>query len=217
MRTVAKITEGFIAKSPYLEEALGLGIINLSALSRKLKPKIESESLKKISIGAIVMALQRLSVNLKKKHFGKTKILSPKDLTLRSNIVEYVFFLSPGFNKVLQELVGLVDGQNDIYITSAQGVNEATIFISQTVSEQVENLFKKEKLLFKLEKQSVIILRFGENTIGMPGVYYSVLKALAWEGVPINEVISVGNELSIIVEAKHIHKAFSVLQGLVQS
>ena len=216
MKTVADITESLVKESPYLEEALGLGVINLTALAKKFKPRIEQKSLKKTSIGAVAMALHRLAGKLKKQSLGKTVILMPKDLTLRSNITEYVFELSPTFGRLQQELISSLKIQKEVYITTAQGISEATIFISSQMADKVETMFKKEKLLFKMEKLSIIILRFSENTIRMPGVYYNILKALAWEGVPINEVISVGNELSLIFEFTEIEKAFGVIQQMIK-
>ncbi len=216
MRTIAGLTENQIKQSPFLEEALGLGIINLTALARRLKPRIEEKNLKKTSVGAVAMALQRLGGKLKKQSAGKIKILLPKDLTLRSNITEYVFGLSPSFGRLQQELISGLKIQKEVYITTAQGISEATIFVSSGVANKLELLFKKEKLLFKLENLSIIILRFSENTIRMPGVYYNILKALAWEGVPVNEVISVGNELSLVFEYSQIDRAFAVIQQLIK-
>lgn len=217
MKTVSAITESIIKESPYLEEALSIGIVNLTALARKLKPRVEAINYKKTSSGAIVMALQRLSQKLKKKTFGKSRPILPQDLVLRSNITEYVFELSPTFSRLQKELVDYLKGQKDIYFTTAQGAREATVFVSESVAQKVEHLFKKEKVLFKLNKQCVIILRFSKNTINIPGVYYNILKALAWEGLPINEVISVGNEFTLVVESRYINRAFEIVRNLIKS
>ena len=61
MKATHVIVEEIIKKSPFLEEALAEGIINLSSLSRQIKPEIDEELHKDVQIGAIVMALKRLS------------------------------------------------------------------------------------------------------------------------------------------------------------
>ena len=216
MRTVADITQSIVKESPYLEEALPLGIINLTGLARKIKPQIEAKNLKRTSQAAIVMALQRLSLKLKKHNLGKLKTVLPKDLTVKSNLVEYVFQLSGNFNNLQKLLAHELKAESDVFFSTTQGVFEATIIVSQTMSEAVERIFKKEKLLLKLPGLSALSLRFSENTIRIAGVYYYILKLLAWENITIAEVISVGSELTLMFERPQIDRAFPIIQQLIR-
>ena len=67
MITIPEIVEKIIKKSSFLEEGLSKKFINLSALSRIIKPEIEKELYKKVENGAIIMALKRLSNKLDNK------------------------------------------------------------------------------------------------------------------------------------------------------
>jgi hypothetical protein len=216
MRTVAELTQTVIKDSPYLEEALALGIINLTSLARKIKPQIEAKNLKKTSEAAIVMALQRLAVKLKKHPLGKLKRVMPQDLTVKSNLVEYVFQLSGNFNHLQEILSHELKGERNVFFSTTQGIFEATVIVSQPMAEKVEKLFKKEKLLLKISGLSAMVLRFSENTIRTAGVYYNILKALAWDNITIAEVISVGSELSLLFESSQIDRAFPVIQQLIR-
>jgi hypothetical protein len=60
MLTINELLEQIILRTPFLEEGLSQGIINLSALSRKIRPQIEKQILKPVSASAILMALKRL-------------------------------------------------------------------------------------------------------------------------------------------------------------
>ena len=60
MVTIPSAVEKVIKKKPFLESALIEGIVNLSALSRKIKPEIEKELGKEVNDGAVIMALNRL-------------------------------------------------------------------------------------------------------------------------------------------------------------
>jgi hypothetical protein len=216
MRTVADLTKDIVKQSSYLEEALSMGIINFSALARIIKPQIESKNLKKTSSAAIVMALQRLSLNLKKHGLGRAKQFSPKDLTIKSNLVEFVFDWSPHFSELQAMLANELKQKKNIFFNAAQGVSEATVIVSQEIAPTVDKLFKKEKISLKMFNLSSITLRFTENTVHVAGVYYNILKALAWENITITEVVSVGSELSLIFEQSRIEKAFAVIKQLIK-
>jgi hypothetical protein len=59
MLRISDLVEQTVLETPFLEEALGLGLINLSSLARRLKPRIEKALLRKVSASAVTMALKR--------------------------------------------------------------------------------------------------------------------------------------------------------------
>ena len=88
MKATHILVEEIIKKSPFLEEALAEGIINLSSLSRQIKPEIDELTRKDVQIGAIVMALKRLSPKFDPNLKIKVKKVINKlgDITVRSRI-----------------------------------------------------------------------------------------------------------------------------------
>ncbi len=215
MITVSKHAELIVKDSPFLEEGLALGVINLTALARKLKPKIESKSLKKTSVGAIVMALQRLGLKLKHKNL-RHKILTPKDITVKSGLLEITYHNSTQLRQKYSQVLKLSEHSQDMFFNVLPGVFETSIIASRQLIEQVQKILKGEKLLSSLENLASLTLRFDEEAIYTPGAYYSILKHLAWEGINVIEVISIHNELSIIVEQKKADKTFSIINQLIQ-
>jgi hypothetical protein len=215
MRTITEQTKLIIKDSSYLEEGLALGIINLSALARRIKPQIEAQSLKKTSLGAVVMALQRTGKGLKKKS-EQRKIILPNDLTVRSNLGELTYQNSNNFRQVHPKILKLAENKKDVFFNVTQGVFETSIIASLPLLEDIKQLLKNEKLLIGLSNLSSITLRFPNESLYVPGVYYFILKNLAWEGVNVVEVISIHCELSIIVDQSKMDKAFSVIKNLIQ-
>lgn len=214
MIKVSQQIQAIIKESPYLEEGLALGIINLSALARQLKPKIENKSLKKTSVSAIVMALQRMGRQLRQKT-KQRKIILPKDLVVRSNLVELTYANSHTLRQKHPQILKLAEDSQDIFFNVLQGIFETSIIASQSLFEQLKQLLKNEKLLLKIENLAAITLRFSEESLQAPGVYYFILKNLAWEGINVIEVISIHNELSMIVEQSKMDKTFSIVKGLI--
>jgi hypothetical protein len=216
MITVAQYVKEIIKDSSFLEEGLALGIINLTGLARKLKSEIESKSLKKTSIGAIVMSLQRLGVSLKKKSSARSKLLFPQDIIVKSNLMELTYANSPNLRQKLQKIFLLAQKTPNVFFNLLQGIFETSIIASRQLMVEFNVLLKPERLIFKIDNLASITLRFEQAAMFAPGVYYLVLKQLAWEGINVVEVASINNELSIIVEQKKVDKAFSVIKSLLE-
>jgi aspartokinase len=45
-------------------------------------------------------------------------------------------------------------------------------------------------------------------------VYYFILKQLAWANIPLQEIISTTNEITLVVKEKDINNAFAILMDL---
>ena len=82
MKTISQAVSEYIKSKPFLSSALSDGIINFTSLSRKIKPEIEEMLRKNVNNGAIVMALNRLSLNLEFQHTQKIKRVIKKIKTL---------------------------------------------------------------------------------------------------------------------------------------
>jgi hypothetical protein len=59
MITITSRVEAHIKQWPLLKQGMDLGLINLSALARQLRPELETEIGERISDAAVMMALRR--------------------------------------------------------------------------------------------------------------------------------------------------------------
>ena len=102
MKTISSVVSEYIKSKPFLSSALSDGIINLTSLSRIIKPDIEEVLRKNVNHGAIVMALNRLSVNLEFQHTQKI-VRVIKNIGDIKQITEYLrlttYSLDPQINK----------------------------------------------------------------------------------------------------------------------
>ena len=57
-------------------------------------------------------------------------------------------------------------------------------------------------------------LQLPKNNSKIAGLYYQILKRLAWQNVPLYEVISTTNEFTIVVEDSVVDSAFSIIKNL---
>lgn len=216
MKTISSIVEEYIKTKPFLSSALSQGIINLTSLSRLIKPEIEHQLGKEVKNGAIVMALKRLSSELEFRvtHRVLKFVRNIGEITVRSSLNDYTFKVSETLLKSQANFMSEIESLNTVFYTSSRGVNESNIVVSNEVSDLVKTFFKNEILLEKQENLSSITVKLPKDNVNVPGIYYFIFQRLSWEGVNIYEVISTTNEFTILVNDEQVDKAFTVIKNL---
>jgi hypothetical protein len=216
MKTVSSIVENYIKTKPFLLNALSLGIINLTSLSRNIMTELESEFGKEVKQGAVVMALKRLTEELdfRLNHKINKVIKNIGEITVRSALTDYTFAVSDTVLNKQAELISDINAFPDVFYTSSRGVNEINIVVSKSVNELVDKHFVSEKLIQKLDNLASITVKLPKENIVVPGIYYFIFQRLAWEGIIINEVISTSNEFTILVGEDQVDVAFKVIKDL---
>jgi hypothetical protein len=216
MKATHVIVEEIIKKSPFLEEALAEGIINLSSLSRQIKAEIDEELCKDVQIGAIVMALKRLSPKFDPNLKIKVKKVINKlgDITVRSKITYYTFKNSDSIIEKQAELLKKLKGKKDIFFAFSQGVYETSIILSDSEHSDVDLIFKNETVVQESKGLSSITIKLPSENSDVSGIYYFILKKIAWEGINILDIISTMHEFTIIVDDESIDRAFTILKNL---
>lgn len=163
------------------------------------------------------MSLKRLKERFAKQtKQPKLSVMTPKDIAVKSNLIELVFANTPTLlskQKILLEEIG---SEPNSFFTFSRGIYDTALIISSNLDSRAKKIFQEEKLIFQLKNLSAITITFHQDTVKTPGVYYLILKSLAWEGINIIEVISSFTELTIIFEDPQINQAFAVLKNLTQ-
>lgn len=216
MKTVSSIVENYIKTKPFLLNALSLGIINLTSLSRNIMSELESEFGKEVKQGAVVMSLKRLTEELdfRLNHKINKVIKNIGEITVRSALTDYAFSVSETVLNKQGELIADINTLPDVFYTSSRGVNEINIVVSNSVNHLVDKHFSNEKLIQKLDNLASITVKLPKENIIVPGIYYFIFQRLAWEGIIINEVISTSNEFTILVSEEQVDVAFKVIKDL---
>ncbi len=216
MKTISAVVEHYIKKKPFLQSALAQGIINLTSLSRQIRPEIAEELGKEVKDGAVVMALKRLSDDLEFRATHRiVKVLKNiGEITVRSNLTDYTFLASDTILQQQARLLEEVNANQDVFYTSSRGVNEINIVISNVMDSVVEKYFRNERCTQKAENLSSITVKLPAENVSVPGIYYFIFQRLAWEGIVLYEVISTTNEFTILVNEDQVDVAFKTIKDL---
>ena len=216
MSSISTITENIINRSPFLREAMTEDLINISALSRKIRPEIEKVAGKTINEGAIVMAIKRMTPGVYYKLDVKIKnvIGGIGDFLVRSDLVDFTFENSVTLSNPQNEIMQLIGEDKDSFFTLCKGITETTYILNAKYVEDVKRIFNKETLKSHNENLASITVKLPVSNTETYGVYYYIMKHLAWEGINIEQVVSTSNEFTGIVNSEDIDDAFKILMEL---
>ena len=215
MRTVPEAVESIVRKSPYLEDGLALGILNHSALARLIRKDVESETMKRVQTGAVMVAINRLARTLEAKSRRRRRIFrKAPDLIVRLQLFEVTCANSRNLVQKQIKLFERMGSHPHYFLTVTRGINETTIVASREIRDWVLSVCKGEIVVSKIDHLASVTVMLPPGTALIPGIYSYILKALAWEGLNVVEVVSTLNELTVVLEEKLIDAAFTIIKRL---
>lgn len=213
MITIPEVVQQLVVKEPLIEEALQKDILNLSAYAREIRPRIETILMKRVETGAIIMALRRMKGVFKNKVELSSFFHVKPNIIIRSNLTEYTLENS---EEVLTSITNLMKNtRNHRHIVAVtQGVYETAVIIDAQYKEDIEKTIAKSLIKDSVTNLSAITLILPPSNVETPGVYYTILKALAWNGINVFDVVSTKNEFTILFGDAEIDKAFTVIKSV---
>ena len=214
--TLSHVVEQQINRSPFVSEAMHAGIVNVSSLARLLQPDIEQTLKETVSIAAIGMAIKRLPLNpveqLDKSISNFMKQLG--DINVRSNLADFTFRNSGTLLKCQSNLLTYLEENKSHFYSSCKGVHETTLICSDTLSQKVKKIFAGELAITSRHDLAAVSVKLPPANIDTFGVYYIILKKLAWKGINLVEVLSTSHEISLIVSGDDVQETFAIILGL---
>lgn len=219
MITLAEVIAELINESPFIQEGIAEGIINYSALARKFHPEVEKRFDKEVQQGAIVMALKRMAHKINASELedqAKEYIRHMGDILVRSDLVDFAYKNSPSLIKAQKDLLELVQNSgSELFHASSKGMHETNIITSKSFAPKVKELFFNEKMLSEITDLAAVTMRMPITyDKDAPGVFYHILKTLAWNKINVVEFISTKHEFSIIIEKEEINHTFKLLHDM---
>jgi hypothetical protein len=217
MRRIADLVDDEVRRTPFLEAALADGIVNYSALARRLKPRIERELLRKVSASAVMMALRRLETRVARRTGGRAAAsIGVGDLTVRSGLMEFTYHHSATIRGKQGRLLARLGHGADAFATYTQGVSQVMLIVNARFERVVEECLAGEHRVATVRGLSALVLRLSPSVVRTPGAYYRILKELAWENINVVDVVSTFTEFTIVIEDRQVDLAFATLRALAR-
>lgn len=212
MNTITSVVHNMLRHQPFLDDALAKDLINFSALAAHLQPEVEKELRKPVQQGSIIMALRRYAP---KKHLSRnTGFREMGDIVVRSGITEYTYLNSKSILSSQAQLLNIVKNEIGVYLNYSSNYQESNILVSAELKETVDQCFKNEILVSVKSELSSITIALPKNSAKSVGLYYYIFKLLAFEGIPVFEMISTSNYFALFLEKEYVNQAFLLLNEI---
>ena len=136
------------------------------------------------------------------------------DFIVRSDLCDFTFETTPSLLKEIAVILTKSSENKDYFLTVSQGIFETNIVTSRNLQPFVEEIFKKETLINSVLDLASITIKLPKENLEQSGIYYFILKQLAWADISLQEVISTTNEMTIVVKEKDINQTFAILMDI---
>ncbi|MFD0992280.1 hypothetical protein [Tenacibaculum geojense] len=216
MKTIQEAVEITIRKTPFIEEALNEKLINVSSLARVILPEVALLLKKEVKVGAVMMAINRLSPanELRIRKNIKKLALNLGDVIVRSDLCDFTFKNTPTLVKRIATILAEASDNNDLFLTVSQGIFETTIVASKSLEPSIKKNFESETIINNDTDLASITIKLPKENLDQSGVYYFILKQFAWANIALQEVISTTHEMTIVVKEEDVNETFAILMDL---
>ena len=212
MKTISTVVHDIIRHQPFLDDALARNIINFSSLAADIQPQVEKEMRKPVKQGSIIMALRRYYP--KRSKFSAKNFRELGDMIVRSGITEYTYLNSQNIIARKAELLNAIKNQTGIFLNYSSNFQESNFLVSTSLQPVIEKIFKEEQLVSISEELSSITIALPEKNTKTVGLYFYIFKLLAYEGIPVYEIISTSNYFTLFLEKEYVNQAFQLMNEI---
>lgn len=212
MNTITSCVHTLLRHQPFLDDALANDLINFSSLATYLKPEVEKELRKPVKQGSIIMALRRYAPQ--RNLTRKSNLREMGDIVVRSGITEFTYHNSKTILTSQAELLNILKKETDVYFNYSSNYRESNILVSSDLEKTIEDCFTNEVLVSVKRELSSITIALPKNSSKTVGLYFYIFKLLAYEGIPVFEMISTSNYFALFLEKEFVNQAFLLLNEI---
>ena len=200
----------------YLLEILKEDLINISALAKKLLPKIKAKN-PKATIESISMAIRRFIEQEKYQQISKDvkEIISNSQILTKNDIIHMTFERNDFVVNRISEVSKNIKWNQDEILFINQGSGEITIIIDEKNKKHLDNC--KRYLIETTPNLAIISLKDNtKKSIKVPGIYSYFINQLVRKSINITEVISTLSEINFVISNKDIIRAYEIIERSIK-
>jgi len=207
---LTELTEKYIANNPSIKDCLKFGIINYSALSRKIMT--ESQINKRIKLDAILIAARRYRQKLKDYEIRNNKImkiLRNSKLDIQNKIIVAIIEKNIYFDNLI-DLEKKIKKDSEVFHI-IEGTDTITLVTREEYLEDIKNLFgsKIVKVNTNLAK---IVIKSSREIEKTSGVIYYLISLFSENNINIVETMSCWTDTIFVIDEADVGKIMPILR-----
>ncbi len=207
---ITKLTEKYIREHPSIKDCVRKGLINYSALTRKISKELNLDLNK--NFDAILIACRRYFGKVNKEAVLEERILGllkKSKVEVKNKIIAVIVEKNIYIDHLL-DLEKEVKKKADVFHI-IEGSTSITIITGEEYLQKIKKLFKTK--IIKENKNLVeIIVKSPSELENIPGVVGYLYSLFGENGINITETMSTWTDTLFVIEEKDIAKVMEVLR-----
>lgn len=197
MESASELVWLYVKQRPFLKEMMRQGIVNYSALARKVSADAFGG---RASQNALKMALIRLGAKI-----------GAQEADLEGKILSLLKKSSMAVRSKVAVVISKKDIEGLRFLSQANSGRNVTYIVEERELEKIPR-----KSLWKVEENlNLVVIESPEELEETPGVIAHILGALASEGVNVVEFISCYTDTLLVLRQSDTQKAYRILSHLM--
>lgn len=211
--STAQVVREYIDTHPSIKDCLKLGVVNLSALARRIMEEkgVQSEE-------AALIACRRYEHDPKDKINEQeiVRVLQRSKIEIRTKVA--ILTARPSWNiyAKLERAMSALRGRNHP-LHVIQGTASVTIITDEAVVKELEDIIGKEDILKRQEDLVELVVTSPDVIEEVPGIMAYLSTSLASKGINFVEVISCYKDTMFVIDEKDMVKAFESLNKMTEA
>ena len=209
--STAAVVRDYIDTHPSIKDGMRMGIINLSALARRI---MDEKGLK--SEEAALMACRRYELDPKSKINEEAilKVLRRSKLEIRTKVVTMTVRPSWQMYGKLEKTMSAMRGR-DHNLHVIQGTGSVTLIMDGAVHKEILDILGEEEVLNQGKDLVELIVNSPDVIEDVPGILAFLSSSLSSKGINFLEVISCYKDTMFVIEQKDMMQAFDTLNQII--
>ena len=211
--SVAQSVRAYIDGRPVVRDALALGIVNLSALTRRIQEEtgLESEE-------AVLVACRRYRPAMRDPEYQAAirRVLDKSKLEVRTRVAVLTAHASWRLSSKLEKAMVAMQGRgHPVHVL--HGSESITIITDESLMDEMVRMVGEDEVI-KVRKGLVELnIRSPDSIEGVAGILAFLASSLAGKGINFVEVISCHKDNMFLIAESDLFSAFEALNGLIRT
>ncbi|MEM2168707.1 MAG: hypothetical protein QXX99_07875 [Candidatus Bathyarchaeia archaeon] len=211
-QTLSKVTWDLLKGDPTILEALERGYVNISAVARLLKPRVEEAMGREVKLSGIIMAIRRVRARYR-PFMEHIKVIANSVITIRTNLAKISLEKT---RRNLEKARLLSIEFPDVFFQVLEGVGTLTLIMDQKVFNDVKPKFREDEIIEEKSNLSAIIIQSPREIIETPNCISEFYNAMSRRRINIEETISCCTETIIVLDTSKLVEAYGTLTDLIE-
>jgi len=213
--SLAEIVRNEISILPHIKTALSEGVVNYSALARKIMPAISQKIGKKINEESVIVAIKRFAdeLDVSVKEPSHIEMFAESEVMMQDSMCYTHFKKTERVIEKVDKLFSQEDWKMGEMRVLIQGADQVMII---TKENRVKDLLTelKGEILNSMSNNSLITFRMPYESFSSYGVLAEITSLLARKGISI-ELLSSPPDIHFLVNEQDAERTYSTLKQLI--